>query len=164
MRVTISQVTDGDTVEVTPAIGGEEDVRLIGVDTPEVAGSPAGPQPYAEQAAAYAERTLAGRRATLEFDVEKKDDYGRVLAYVRLDGGMFNRSLLREGYAQVATFPPNTRYRRHFESDQAEARAAQRGIWGLPEAESCRLADRGNGVGGGCQARKLPGFTGPATG
>ncbi len=162
--MTISEVTDGDTVEVAPAIEGEEDVRLIGVDTPEVAGSPAGPQPYAEQAAVYAERSLAGRQVMLEFDVEKKDDYGRVLAYVRLDGGMFNRSLLREGYAQVATFPPNTRYRQRFENDQAEARAAKRGIWSLPETESCRLADRGNGVGGGCQAEKSTGFAGPRPG
>ena len=43
---------------------------------------------------------------TLEFDVERKDDYGRLLAYAYLtDGPMYNETLLREGYAQVATFP-----------------------------------------------------------
>ena len=86
---------------------------------------------------------------TLEFDAERKDDYGRLLAYAYLtDGTMFNETLLREGYAQVAIFPPNTRYLERFEEAQEEAREARRGIWGLPEGELCRLRDRGNGIGG----------------
>ena len=88
---------------------------------------------------------------TLEFDVERKDDYGRLLAYAYLTGGpMYNETLLREGYAQVATFPPNKRYVGRFEEAQKEAREARCGIWGLPEDELCRLRDRGNGIGGGC--------------
>jgi micrococcal nuclease len=60
---------------------------------------------------------------------------------------MFNETLLREGYAQVATFPPNTRYLNRFEEVQKEAREDGRGIWRLSEDELCRLRDRENGIG-----------------
>ena len=127
-EVVVERVTDGDTVEVRPAPGGVDDVRLIGVDAPEAFG-PSGPQPYAAEAAGFAERVLEGRRATLEFDVERTDRYGRLLAYVYgPDGGMFNEALLLGGYAQVATFPPNTRYEDWFEAAQGRAREAGRGI------------------------------------
>jgi micrococcal nuclease len=142
---------DGDTVRVEPVVEGEEDVRLIGVDTPEGAGSPRGPQPLAGEAERFTQERLEGRRVVLEFDVEKVDDYGRALAYVRLpDGTLFNEALLREGYAQVATFPPNTRHLKEFEEAQREARKAEEGIWGLPAGEACLLTDRGNGIGSGC--------------
>jgi micrococcal nuclease len=147
----ITRVIDGDTIEIRPAIDGAEDVRLIGVDTPETAGSPRGAQPYGEEASEFTEERLEGRRVTLRFDVEKKDQYGRLLAYVYLpDGMMFNETLLREGYAQVATFPPNVRHLGSFETAQRAAREADRGIWGLPRSQLCRLTDRGNGIGGGC--------------
>ena len=149
--VTVARVIDGDTVEVRPAVSGTEDVRLIGIDTPETAGSPRGAQPYGEEAARFAGRKLEGRRVTLRFDVERKDDYGRVLAYLHPpNGAMFNLTLLEKGYAQVATFPPNVEHRDRFEAAQQKARAAERGIWGLPEDRLCGLADRGNGIGGGC--------------
>ncbi|MGB3683726.1 MAG: thermonuclease family protein [Rubrobacteraceae bacterium] len=150
-EVTVTRVTDGDTVEVRPSIDGTEDVRLIGVDTPETAGSPRGAQPYGEAASRFAQERLEGGRATLRFDVEKKDRYGRLLAYLYPpEGGMFNEMLLEEGYAQVATFPPNVRHLGSFETAQRSAREAGRGIWGLPEDKLCRLTDRGNGIGGGC--------------
>ena len=145
VEATVYRVADGDTVSVEPGIGGEDSVRLIGVDAPEVTDD----QPYAAEAASFAEDRLDGRRVRLEFDAEERDDYGRVLAYVYLpDSSMFNETLLREGLAQVATFPPNTRYVSRFEGAQEEAREAGRGIWDLPTGESCRLRDRGNGIGG----------------
>lgn len=61
---------------------------------------------------------------------------------------MFDETLLREGYAQAATFPPNTRYLDRFKAAQEEARKVQRGIWGLSESKQCQLRDRGNGIGG----------------
>lgn len=151
VEVTVTRVVDGDTVEVSPTIDGEEDVRLIGVDTPETSGSPGGAQPYGERASRFTERVLEGERVTLRFGEEKRDDYGRVLAYLYTsDGEMFNQTLLERGYAQVATFPPNTRYVERFEKAQREAREAERGIWGLPEERLCQLTDRGNSIGGGC--------------
>lgn len=79
------------------------------------------------------------------------DPYGRLLAYVWLsDGSIFNETLVREGYAQVATFPPNVKYTDRFLEAQREARAANRGLWGLPAGQLCQQTDRGNGIGGGC--------------
>ena len=148
VEATIVRVTDGDTVRISPAVDGEDAVRLIGVDAPET--DPGrGVQPYGEEAAAFARESLANEEVALEFDAEREDGYGRLLAYVYLsDGTMFNEALIREGYAQVATFPPNTRYVGRFEEAQEEAREAGRGIWGLSEDELCRLRDRGNGIGG----------------
>ena len=83
--------------------------------------------------------------------MQKIDPYGRLLAYVYLpDGKMFNETLVEEGYARVATFPPNVRYVDRFLQAQREARGANRGLWGLSEGELCQQADRGNGIGGGC--------------
>ena len=150
--VEVSRVIDGDTVEVSPAVDGVEDVRLIGVDTPETSGSPRDAQPYSTEASDFTEEKLEGREVTLRFGEEKVDDYGRLLAYVYpRNGAMFNVTLLEEGYAQVATFPPNVRHLEEFREAQRAARAADRGIWGLPQTESCKLADRGNGIGGGCR-------------
>ena len=149
--VSVTRVTDGDTIEVRPEINGTEDVRLIGIDTPETAGSPRGEQPYGEKVSEFSKKRLEGRRVELRFDVEKKDQYDRLLAYVYLpDGSMFNEMLLRKGYAQVATFPPNVRHLGSFETTQRLAREAGLGIWGLPESRLCELTDRGNGIGGGC--------------
>ncbi len=63
---------------------------------------------------------------------------------------MFNETLLEEGYAQVATFPPNVKYEDRFLEAQREARGANRGLWGLSADKLCRQTDRGNGIGGGC--------------
>jgi micrococcal nuclease len=145
---TVTRVVDGDTIEISPSVKGLSRVRLIGVDTPETHGST---QPYGEEASGFTRRNLEGEKISLELDVQKIDPYGRLLAYVYLpDGKMFNETLVEEGYAQVATFPPNVRYVDRFLQAQREARGANRGLWGLSEGELCQQADRGNGIGGGC--------------
>jgi len=151
-KVTVERVVDGDTIEVRPAIDGIEDVRLIGIDTPEKFGTD-GPQPLAEAATDFTEYTLGDSKSDVElrFDVEKTDQYGRLLAYVyTTDGAMLNKELVLGGHAQAANFPPNTRHRDEFEDAQEEARDRGLGIWNLPGDRSCELADRGNGIGGGC--------------
>jgi micrococcal nuclease len=146
--VTVTRVVDGDTIDISPSVEGRSRVRLIGMDTPEVY---FGTQPYGPEASAFAKRELDGERVNLELDVQKIDPYGRLLAYVYLpDGRMFNETLLREGYAQVATFPPNVKYQDRFLEAQREARAENRGLWGLSASELCQQTDRGNGIGGGC--------------
>lgn len=150
--VTVERVVDGDTIEVRPAIDGIEDVRLIGIDTPEKFVAD-GPQPLAEAATNFAESTLEDSKNSVElcFDVEKTDQYGRLLAYVyTTDGEMLNKALVLGGHAQAASFPPNIRHRDKFEDAQEEARDLELGIWNLPRDQSCELADRGNGIGGGC--------------
>lgn len=148
--VTVSRVVDGDTVEVRPAIDGVADIRLIGVDTPETYG---GTEPYGAEASTFTEEVLSGQRVALEFDAERVDQYDRVLAYVWLEEDtMFNEILVREGYAQVATFPPNVKYTDRFLAAQEQARVEGAGLWGLSEDQLCQLADRDNGIGGGCVA------------
>ena len=131
---TVTRVIDGDTVEISPAIDGIEDVRFIGVDTPELNDPACGEHPYGIEASEFTRAQLGGQEVELEFDVEKTDRYGRLLAYV-YHGEMFNETLLEEGYAQVATYPPNVKYVDRFEEAQAEARAANLGMWGLPADE-----------------------------
>jgi micrococcal nuclease len=146
--VTVTRVVDGDTIDISPSVEGRSRVRLIGMDTPEVH---FGTQPYGPEASAFAKRELEGEEVGLELDVQKIDPYGRLLAYVYLpDGQMFNETLLREGYAQVATFPPNVKYVDRFLEAQREAREGNRGLWGLSAGELCQQTDRDNGIGGGC--------------
>ena len=145
---TVTRVVDGDTIGISPPVEGRSRVRLIGMDTPEVY---FGTQPYGPEASAFAKQELEGVEVELELDVQKVDPYGRLLAYVYLpDGEMFNETLLEEGYAQVATFPPNVNYMDRFLEAQREARVANRGLWGLSTGELCQQTDRGNGIGGGC--------------
>lgn len=152
--VAVSRVVDGDTIEVSPAIEGIEDVRLIGVDTPETRHPEYGEQPYGQRASEFTASRLEGRRVALEFDVERVDGYGRLLAYVWTSGGsMFNEALVRRGYAQVATFPPNVEYTDRFLDAQRRARQEQRGLWGLSPRQLCQQTDRGNGI-GGCEGEQ----------
>ena len=146
---TVERVVDGDTIEVSPAVDGVSEVRLIGVDTPETYG---GTEPFGAEASTFTKQALSGQRVALELDAEKIDPYSRLLAYIYLPGGeMFNEMLVEEGYAQVATFPPNVRYTDRFLEAQRQAREANRGLWDLSEDRLCQLADRGNGIGGGCE-------------
>ena len=101
-------------------------MRLIRVDALEV-DLERGLEPYGEEAACFMKRSLDDQKATLEFDVEREDDHGRLLAYAYLsDGSLFKEMLLQEGYAQIAIFPPNTRHLYSFEVARVEARKERR--------------------------------------
>jgi micrococcal nuclease len=150
---TVKRVTDGDTLEISPAIDGVEDVRLIGPDTPETKKPGcAVAEPYGREASAFTKSEVEGRRVGVKFDREKKDRYRRLLTYVyEEDGDMLNELLIEEGYAQVLIIAPNYRYADRFYAAQRGARAAGKGIWGLPPDQLAQLKDRGNGIGGaGC--------------
>lgn len=108
-----------------------ERVRLIGVDTPETVHPTRGEEPYGREASNFTKDQLTDQTVRLEFDVEERDKYGRLLAYVWLDEQMFNETLLQEGYAQLATYPPNVKYVERFKTAQKEARQAERGLWGM---------------------------------
>src|SRR5215203_2569319 len=149
--VTVERVVDGDTIEVNPAVSGTEDVRLLGVDTPETVDPNEPVEPYGPEASAFTKRQLEGKRVTLTFDQEKTDQYGRALAYVRISGQgeTFNETLLRQGYAQLEIVAPNDSFESSFRQAQDEARQADRGIWGLPKRQQCELDNHGNGRGEG---------------
>lgn len=136
LDVTVVRVVDGDTIVVS---GGER-VRLIGVDTPETKDPRRPVGCFGKQASDFTSSLLpAGARVRLVGDVEQRDRYQRLLAYAyRLPDGLFvNAELLRRGFAQVLTIPPNVAHAADFVALSREARDADRGLWG-----ACRGAGR----------------------
>jgi micrococcal nuclease len=125
----VIRVVDGDTLEVR--IGGEvEDVRLIGVDTPETVDPGAPVQCFGPRASHFTKRAIEGRRVRLVFGVERRDAYGRLLAYVYIGHRFVNAVLVRRGLARTLAIPPNTRHRALFERLELGAARAGRGLWG----------------------------------
>ena len=123
------RVVDRGTFEVR--IGGEvEDVRLIGVDTPETVAPGEPVQCYGPSASRFQHRLIEGRRVRLVFGVERRDVYGRLLAYAYLGDRFVNAELLRRGLARTLAIPPNTRYRARFERLELAAARTGRGLWG----------------------------------
>ena len=108
---TVTYVIDGDTFIFQDKNGEEMKVRMIGIDTPEsVHPDETKNTEEGKQASEYTKGRLEGKEIGLEFDIQKEDQYGRTLAYVWLDGKLFNKELLSEGYASLFTFPPNIKY------------------------------------------------------
>jgi micrococcal nuclease len=97
-------------------------IRLIGVDTPETVDPSKPVQCFGPEASAFTERQLDGATVGLEFDVERLDPYGRTLAYVWLGDQLFNRTLVGQGYATVATYPPDDKYEDQFLAAEQRAR------------------------------------------
>jgi micrococcal nuclease len=117
--------TDGDTLWLS----GIGKVRLIGVDTPEVY---RGVECYGREASGFVRRLLPlGGRVTYSLGVEQRDRYGRALAYVYTERGRFvNMALVRRGYAQPMTIPPNDEFAGRFVAAARRARARGVGLWG----------------------------------
>jgi micrococcal nuclease len=127
--VAVTRVVDGDTIEVR--LGGrEEDVRLIGVDTPETVKPGTPVQCFGPRASHFTKQLLEGRRVRLVFGVERHDVYGRLLAYLYLGRRFVNPILVRRGLARSLTIPPNDRFARRFRRLELGAARAGRGLWG----------------------------------
>jgi micrococcal nuclease len=128
-EATVTRVVDGDTVEAQ--IGDQvEDVRLIGVDTPETVKPGTPVQCFGPQASQFTHRLVEGRRVRLVFGVERRDVYGRLLAYAYLGDRMVNAQLARRGLARTLTIPPNDRFAALFRRLELGAARAGRGLWG----------------------------------
>ena len=126
----VIRVVDGDTL-IIDYNGTEERVRLIGVDTPEsVHPNEEKNTKFGKKASEFSKNYLENKEVTLEFDVQERDQYGRLLAYVYLNNVMYNKTLLQEGYAKIATYPPNVKYVDDFTAIQEEARNNKKGLWG----------------------------------
>ncbi|MDH4231144.1 MAG: thermonuclease family protein [Nitrospirota bacterium] len=125
--VWVEKIYDGDT------IGGVVDsrfekIRLIGIDTPEME-----QRPWGRKARKCLKSLLAATDAKilLEYDVERRDKYGRILGYIWMrDGRLINEELLKEGFAVLLTIPPNVKYEKRFRVAQRRARESKTGIWG----------------------------------
>lgn len=124
----VTNIVDGDTIDVR--INGETyRLRYILIDTPERG------QPYAAAATAANRRLVGGKTVYLVKDVSETDRYGRLLRYVYLaDGTFVNAELVRQGYAQIATFPPDVAKEAEIRAAQQEAIAAGRGLWATTAA------------------------------
>ena len=131
----IVRVIDGDSLKLM-VNGRKDEARLIGIDAPEM-----GQRPWGRRAKDHLRELVgASGELSIEYDVERRDKYGRLLVYVRTGGGRFvNEEMLRAGYAVLFTVPPNVRHVAKFRKAQEEARQQGLGIWagkGLKESPS----------------------------
>ena len=118
-------VVDGDTI----VLDGNETIRLIGIDVPELNDQRSPMRQFAEDSRNFLKKEIEGKRIRLEFDKEAKDLYGRTLAYVYLDNGTFiNAKLIQEGYA-FAYVKYQFKYMKDFVQYEMEARDNWRGFW-----------------------------------
>jgi micrococcal nuclease len=122
----VTQVIDGDTIDVDMD-GTTYRVRYIGMDTPEQGA------PFFQEATGANAELVDGKEVVLVKDVSETDQYGRLLRYVYLpDGTCVNSELVRLGFAQIATYPPDVAHEAEFLALQQEARDTGLGLWGLP--------------------------------
>jgi len=137
--VYVKRAVDGDTLVLATG----ERVRLIGIDTPEMHESSKLHRDSKKtnqdvktiiklgtRAYEFTKKLVEGKRVNLEFDVEKQDQYHRLLAYVYLKDGTFvNAEIVRQGYASIMTISPNVKYADLFLKLSQEARENKRGLW-----------------------------------
>ena len=141
--ITVTRIVDGDTLKINYK-GQRESIRLIGIDTPE-SGVNKKTKKDAKRSGQDVETIIAmGKRATeyveslvkpgdlitIEFDAQERDRYGRLLGYVNLSNGkMLNEEIVKAGYANVMTIPPNVKYKDRFLRAYKYARERGRGLW-----------------------------------
>jgi micrococcal nuclease len=137
LQAHVTHVVDGDTIDVELDDGSEETVRYIGIDTPETVKPGTPVQCGGPRAHEVNDRLVDGRTVTLRFDAERRDVYGRLLAYVYLPpsrpGGrplFVNAELARRGLARTLTIPPNDSFAPLFARLAGRAGVRGRGLWG----------------------------------
>lgn len=128
----VRKVIDGDTIELENG----QHVRYLGLDTPEIRRHEGNewvykPDTYGEEAKEFNRKLVEGKVVRLEFDVEKKDKYNRLLAYCFVGDIFVNAKMLEEGYALLYTSSPNVKYVDILVKMQQEARQNSRGLWGV---------------------------------
>lgn len=128
--VELVKTIDGDTIKVVYE-GQEVNVRYLLIDTPETSHPKLGKQPFGEEAKEFNRTFVNSGKVTLEFDIgERIDRYGRLLAYVYVDGKMAQEAIVREGLARVGyVYPPNTRHLDILEQSEAKAKQDGFNIW-----------------------------------
>lgn len=123
----VDYVVDGDTVDLRNG----ERVRLIGINTPETG------QPYSSEAKNKLKELIEGKEITLEKDITDRDQYDRLLRYIWLGDILVNLEMVRLGYANSYTYPPDVKYQDEIVAAETEAREDEIGLWAPAEASSC---------------------------
>ncbi len=127
--VKVRWVDDGDTI----VVAGGEQVRYLGINTPEVAHKDKPGEPFGDEAKAFNKKLVQGRWINLELDEQQRDHYGRLLAYVFLaDGTFVNGELVRQGYAHLLRKQSKLRYWKRLLALQRQALKEKKGMWSLP--------------------------------
>ncbi len=154
---TVVRVIDGDTFICKLVNGKKEKIRMIGIDTPESRPNRKAKRDAIKTGKSLKEIIEMGKKATkftkrflkkgkkifLEFDIEKRDRYGRLLAYVWLDKNtLFNELIIKKGFATVYTKPPNVKYVNRFRKAQRIAIKERRGLWGNLLENSLRTKEK----------------------
>ena len=129
-NATVAYVVDGDTIVVN-VLGYQESVRLIGVNTPETVAESKPVQCYGKEASDFLSALLpSGSEVALMLDEEARDIYGRLLAYIFRDDGLFiNHVLIAEGYAEELHYEPNDHFKPQLVKAQFDAVSANKGLW-----------------------------------
>ncbi len=122
---TVSKVIDGDSIVLDTG----EQVRYLGIDAPEMGKQAGGPQFYAREALAFNKQMVLLKKVRLEFDEEKHDAYGRLLAYVFVKNLFVNGEMVKRGYARAMIKPPNVKYKDLLVKYQNEAMSKEIGLW-----------------------------------
>ena len=128
----VSKITDGDTFYVKTENSEKFKIRLIGIDAPESynVGKKFRKEYFGKEAKIFVTNLLKNKKVKLTFDVQKTDRYGRILAYAYLENGVFlNQYLVENGFAVVATFPPNVKFVEIFTKAEKLARKKEVGLW-----------------------------------
>jgi len=121
--VLVTRIIDGDTIEIQ---GGQR-VRYIGIDTPEITQD----ECFSSQATNKNKELVGNKKVRLVKDVSETDRYARLLRYVYTEDGKFvNDILVKEGYANASSYPPDVKYQDLFRKSQQEAASANLGLWG----------------------------------
>jgi len=136
----VKWVNDGDTIVLTDG----RHVRYIGINTPEIDHGSQKAEPYGYKAKNYNKKMVLSKMIRLEFDKERYDQYGRLLAYIFLKDGKFvNKAMIEQGYAYFLPRRPNVRYNKVLLQSQRNAMSAKQGIWrNWKEKESGYLGNR----------------------
>jgi len=125
-KVKVISVTDGDTIKVA----GGKALRYIGIDTPETVSLSQPVGCYGKEASDKNKELVLNKEIEIEKDVSETDKYGRLLRYVYIDGVMVNEYLVREGYAQANSYPPDIKYQDRLREAQRLAMEEKKGLWG----------------------------------
>ena len=122
----VKWVIDGDTIILADG----RHVRYIGINTPEIEHEHQKAEPYGYQAKKYNEKLVFSKTVRLQFDKERHDHFGRLLAYVFLpDGTFINQAMITQGYAYLLPQKPNIKYAKILLQAQREAMSAKKGMW-----------------------------------